>query len=104
MPTAPAGSSSRHDQTLRSTGCRPFAAYQRWRAIHGPTSSILVGERVASWISAMRCTWHQAEPEEVAGAEGQGDGAVVGDLRKALPTKEVREVRALELVGYADRR
>ena len=68
------------------------------------SSSSLVGTSVASWISAMRRTRHQPQPEEVARAEGQGDGAVVGDLREALAAEEVLELRALELLGHPDRR
>ena len=88
MPTAPAGSSSRHDQSLRSVGNRPFAAYQRWRAIHGRHQLELGrGERgVVDLSHAAHAPGSRPsprlEPEEVAGTEGQGDGAVVGDLRE----------------------
>src|SRR5262245_44879378 len=100
IPTWPAGSSSRHDHSLRSAGRLPLAAYQRCRAIHGVSSSSLVGVRVASrWISAMGSPGNQPQPEEVARAEGQRDGAVVGDLREALPAEEVGELGTLELLG-----
>src|SRR5262245_12613081 len=99
MPTWPAGSSRRHDHSLRSTGRLPFAAYQRCRPIHGTSSSSLVGVRVAfRWISAMGSPGNEPQPEEVARAERQRDRAVVGDLREALSAEEVGELGALELL------
>src|ERR1044072_462830 len=104
IPTSPAGSSSRNPPSLRSTGVRPFAAYQRWFGSQAASSSSLPGSSVVRWISAMDLVPSHLEPEEVPRTQCQEHLPVVADLGETLAPEEVDELRPRILQGQLDRR
>src|SRR6186997_2075304 len=118
MPTAPPRSSRRKPPSLRSTGVRPFAVYQRCCGSQAVSSSSLVGSSVVRWNSATPLT-HRAggcpgfavgpvaadlEPEEIPGTQCHQHLSVVPDLGKPLPAEQVDELRPCILHGQLDRR
>src|SRR3954452_29696 len=111
MPTSPAGSSSRKPPSLRSTGVRPLAAYQRCWGSHAVSRSSLDGASVVRWISATTLTHSSVgavaadlEPEEVPGTQCHQHLPVVTDLGEALAAEQVDQLGSGVARGQRHRR